>query len=193
MIVATGRNTRHVKWVSFLINCLSSSSSWFNFFSTQHYFYSISSSNISVLSPLWSSRSTRTKWIPPTMSPEGCQYFESYIAANAKCRTLIFIWSLISCILKTIINAGRVRKTPLVVGLQWTWETRLTYNCAHLRSTKESLTDSVKKNFVRKFFWVKICWVNIFWVNIFFWVKFFGWKFFWVNFWVKIFWVNFFF
>ena len=45
--------------------------------------------------------------------------------------------------------------------------TRLTYNCAHLRSTKESLTDSVKKFFVRKFFcvnffWVKICWVNIF-------------------------------
>ena len=35
-------------------------------------------------------------------------------------------------------------------------ETRLTYNCAHLRSTKESLTDSVKKNFVRKFFCVKI-------------------------------------
>ena len=28
--------------------------------------------------------------------------------------------------------------------------TRLTYNCAHLRSTKESLTISVK------FFWVKI-------------------------------------
>ena len=46
--------------------------------------------------------------------------------------------------------------------------TRLMYNCAHLRSTKESLTDSVKKFFVRKFFcvknffWVKICWVNIF-------------------------------
>ena len=34
-------------------------------------------------------------------------------------------------------------------------KTRLTYNCAHLRSTKESLTDSVKKFFVRKFFWVK--------------------------------------
>ena len=36
-----------------------------------------------------------------------------------------------------------------------TEKTRLTYNCAHLRSTKESLTDSVKKNFVRKFFCVK--------------------------------------
>ena len=34
--------------------------------------------------------------------------------------------------------------------------TRLTYNCAHLRSTKESLTDSVKKNFVRKIFCVKM-------------------------------------
>ena len=34
--------------------------------------------------------------------------------------------------------------------------TRLTYNCAHLRSTKESLTDSVKKNVWRKFFCVKI-------------------------------------
>ena len=31
--------------------------------------------------------------------------------------------------------------------------TRLTYNCAHLRSTKESLT----------IFWVKIIWVNFFW------------------------------
>ena len=34
--------------------------------------------------------------------------------------------------------------------------TRLTYNCAHLRSTKESLTDSVKNLFVRKKFCVKI-------------------------------------
>ena len=33
--------------------------------------------------------------------------------------------------------------------------TRLTYNCAHLRSTKESLTDSVKNLFVRKKFCVK--------------------------------------
>ena len=30
--------------------------------------------------------------------------------------------------------------------------TRLTYNCAHLRSTKENLTDSVKKKFFKKFF-----------------------------------------
>ena len=36
------------------------------------------------------------------------------------------------------------------------WETRLTYNCAHLRSTKESLTYSVKNLFVRKNFCVKI-------------------------------------
>ena len=40
MIVATGRNTRHVKWVSLLINCLSSSSSWFNFFLFQLDFHS---------------------------------------------------------------------------------------------------------------------------------------------------------
>ena len=62
-------------------------------------------------------------------------------------------------------------------------ETRLTYNCAHLRSTKESLTDSVKKLFVRKNFCVKIFlgenllgehflsehffWGEIFWVKIF--------------------------
>ena len=73
---------------------------------------------------------------------------------------------------------------PIVQGYQWWWcgtlhllflhqlhlhrydhllaistllrRTRLTYNCAHLRSTKESLTDSVKKFFVRKFFCVKI-------------------------------------
>ena len=31
-------------------------------------------------------------------------------------------------------------------------KTRLTYNCAHLRSTKESLTGSVKNLFVRKKF-----------------------------------------
>ena len=56
--------------------------------------------------------------------------------------------------------------------------TRLTYNCAHLRSTKESLTDSVKNLFVRKkilcenflgqnllgehFFFCEIFWVKIF-------------------------------
>ena len=34
--------------------------------------------------------------------------------------------------------------------------TRLTYNCAHLRSTKESLADSVKNLFVRKKICVKI-------------------------------------
>ena len=36
------------------------------------------------------------------------------------------------------------------------YRTRLTYNCAHLRSTKESLTDSVKILFVRKKICVKI-------------------------------------
>ena len=36
------------------------------------------------------------------------------------------------------------------------FKTRLRYNCAHLRSTKESLTDSVKFFFLRRFFCVKI-------------------------------------
>ena len=58
-------------------------------------------------------------------------------------------------------------------------KTRLTYNCAHLRSTKESLTDSVKKNFCAKIF---LC------ENCFGW-KFVGWTFFeWKFFWVKSFW-----
>ena len=37
-----------------------------------------------------------------------------------------------------------------LVSIQRVLVTRLTYNCAHLRLTKESLTDSVKKNCVRK-------------------------------------------
>ena len=126
MIIATGRNTRHVKWVSLLINCLSSLSSWFNFFLTQLDFYLISSSNISVSSPLWSSRSTRTKWIPPTMSPEGSQYlFNFFILKCSKCKMQTTDFHLESHILHSKnhhLNAGRVRKTPLVVGLQWTWE-----------------------------------------------------------------------
>ena len=50
-------------------------------------------------------------------------------------------------------------------------KTRLTYNCAHLRSTKESLTILVKifwvkiflsENFLGEFFLVKIFWGEIF-------------------------------
>ena len=52
-------------------------------------------------------------------------------------------------------------------------ETRLTYNCAHLMSTKESLTIWVN------IFWVKFFWVEIFWVKIFG-VKIFGLLIFWV-------------
>ena len=62
--------------------------------------------------------------------------------------------------------------------------TRLTYNCAHLRSTKESLTDSVKKICVQNFFCVKIfLGENLlgehflsehFFLGEIFWVKFFG-------------------
>ena len=81
--------------------------------------------------------------------------------------------------------------------------TRLTYNCAHLRSTKESLTDSVKNLFVEKNFCVKIffgwkflvkfLWVIFFWVNIFL-SEIFGWKFFgWKIFFLKFFFLNFFF
>ena len=57
------------------------------------------------------------------------------------------------------------------------------YNCAHLRSTKESLTDSVKKIFVGKFVCVKIflgenLLGEIFWVKIFLNENFLG-EFFW--------------
>ena len=102
--------------------------------------------------------------------------------------------------------------------LLWQCTTRLTYNCAHLRSTKESLTDSVKKNFCAKiclcenfFGWKFVGWTFFEWTfflgehflgeNFFewkFWVKFLWVIFFWVNiflsenFWVKIFWVKFF-
>ena len=51
--------------------------------------------------------------------------------------------------------------------------TRLTYNCAHLRSTKDSLTIEyvrIIKKIGVKILWVKIFLVKIFWVNIF-WVK----------------------
>ena len=51
----------------------------------------------------------------------------------------------------------RVSAAILGLKMQTLMQTRLTYNCAHLRSTKESLTDSVKNLFVRK----KIC-VRIF-------------------------------
>ena len=53
-------------------------------------------------------------------------------------------------------------------------KTRLTYNCAHLRSTTESLTIEYfrVKTFLVKIFWVKIfgvkiLWVKIFWVTVF--------------------------
>ena len=63
-------------------------------------------------------------------------------------------------------------------------KTRLTYNCAHLRLTKESLT-----------IWVKFFGVKIFLgENLIFWAKILGWKFFGVkiflveNFWGENFW-----
>ena len=36
------------------------------------------------------------------------------------------------------------KKSPMQINIENIFETRLTYNCAHLRSTKESLTDSVE-------------------------------------------------
>ena len=93
-------------------------------------------------------------------------------------------------------------------------KTRLTYNCAHLRSTKETLTIeyfriTLEKKIGWNFFGVKIFGVKIFWAKIclgeiFGW-KFFGWKlflvkifgvklflsnifFWWEFFWAKIFW-----
>ena len=75
----------------------------------------------------------------------------------------------------------RCHAVLLVFIMERSSTTRLTYNCAHLRSTKES--DSVKKIFVRKSFCVKILlgenllgehflrkhffWGEIFWVKIF--------------------------
>ena len=98
---------------------------------------------------------------------------------------IFYIWVESWQHVHSIWKCGHWYWTSHLAGMQITTLTRLTYNCAHLRSTKES--DSVKKKklcenlFVWKFFWVKICWVNIFWVNIFFLVKIFGWKFFWVK------------
>ena len=49
-------------------------------------------------------------------------------------------------------------------------KTRLSYNCAHLRSTKDSLTIEyvriIKKKIGVKILWVKIFCVKIFWVKI---------------------------
>ena len=80
--------------------------------------------------------------------------------------------------------------------------TRLTYNCAHFRSTKESLTILVKFFGENFFEWKFFGWIFLgenlfgeifFWWTFFGWT-FFGWKLFFVNiFWVKILWVKIFF
>ena len=44
--------------------------------------------------------------------------------------------------------------------------TRLTYNCAHLRSTKETLTIEYFRIILEKKVRVKIFWVKIFWAKI---------------------------
>ena len=68
-------------------------------------------------------------------------------------------------------------------------KTRLTYNCAHLRSKKERVKFFLGwKFFGRNFFGVKSFGVKIFWVKIFLGENCSG-----KIFWLKIFWVKFFF
>ena len=84
-----------------------------------------------------------------------------------------FFEAIVLCCLST-------SSIPTIISQFWPFKkTRLTYNCAHLRSTKESLTDSVKNLFLRKKFCVKIfLGENLlgehFLSEHFFWVKFFG-------------------
>ena len=65
----------------------------------------------------------------------------------------MFLYDLFHCTSGESKNQGKGGND---VSHAMTGKTRLTYNCAHLRSTKESLIDSVKKIFVRKFVCVKI-------------------------------------
>ena len=60
-----------------------------------------------------------------------------------------FFEAIVLCCLST-------SSIPTIISQFWPFKkTRLTYNCAHLRSTKESLTDSVKHFLSEHFFWVK--------------------------------------
>ena len=54
------------------------------------------------------------------------------------------------------------------------WITRLTYNCAHLRSTKETLTIEYFRIILEKKIWVKFFWVKFFWLKIFWGENFLG-------------------
>ena len=88
----------------------------------------------------------------------------------------------------TVAEINEPEEEP-VVHCQNTPRTRLTYNCAHLRSTKEGLTIEYLRWKLHWIFWVKIFRRKTFLVKIF-WVKIFGVKILWVKiFWVKIFWV----
>ena len=80
-------------------------------------------------------------------------HLATHVAINAKCNLIIF-----GNATKTTSNVlpgsrlpspqggpARHRRPPLsALNIKCIYRTRLTYNCAHLRSTKESLTDSVK-------------------------------------------------
>ena len=76
------------------------------------------------------------------------------------------IFQSLSVIRQSVRHPWHLSRSPLCAIYKGI--TRLTYNCAHLRSTKESLTDSVKK---------KIC-AKIFLCENFFGWKFVGWTFF---------------
>ena len=56
----------------------------------------------------------------------------------------------------------------------WQINTRLTYNCAHLRSTKETLTIEYFRIILEKKIRVKIFWGENFWVENFLGEIFFG-------------------
>ena len=100
---------------------------------------------------------------------------------NGQCPNKCSVWKNIKHIERWFLIPVCVKTTYLLKH----HKTRLTYNCAHLRSTKESLTIWVK------IFWLKIFWVKIFLSEFFLGEIFFEWTFFLVNiFLVKIFWVN---
>ena len=71
--------------------------------------------------------------------------------------------------------------------------TRVMYNCAHLRSTKESVTfeyDIWWYWVIRRQYWLVLCGTASVWVKFFLGWTFFGWKYFWVKIfsWWKMFW-----
>ena len=124
------------------------------------------------------------KWLTAILQPATC----------SKVRIALFL-GLVSSSVFSFVTTDQLQiqtSMPQYNFFRTPQKTRLTYNCAHLRSTKESL---IIENLRRKLYW--IFWVKIFRVKTFlmkiFWVKFFGVKILLVQiFWVKIFLVKFF-